>query len=97
MLFWPIVLALGPRFGVLYYDHGVKPFVQQTSCERALPRLEKHAKRDKEFMAAFGKIAGKAMPGVSFHAACIDKKPQQFRDELENRNEIPDNETQIKI
>jgi hypothetical protein len=25
MLFWPVVIALGPGFAALYYDHDVRP------------------------------------------------------------------------
>jgi len=35
MLFWPIVIALGPGFVVLYYDHDVRSF---TSKERGRRR-----------------------------------------------------------
>jgi hypothetical protein len=36
MLFWPIVIALGPGFVALYYDHDVKAFDDQGACEQTL-------------------------------------------------------------
>jgi len=97
MLFWPIVLALGPGFVAVYYDHDLKPFARQTVCERMLSRVEKRAKQERKFMAAVRKSAGKALSEVRFYTACIDRTPQEFEDELKNRNEIPDDETPIKI
>jgi hypothetical protein len=31
MQFWPIVIALGPGFVALYYDHDVKSFSDQSA------------------------------------------------------------------
>jgi hypothetical protein len=54
MLFWPIVIALGPGFVALYYDHDVKAFDDQGTCEQTLPGLEQRARQAKEFMGALG-------------------------------------------
>ena len=97
MLFWPILLALGPGFAAVYYDHDVKPFARQTVCERTLSSLAKHAKQERKFMTAVRKSAGKTLPEVRFYPACIDRTPQEFEDELKNRHEIPDDEMPIKI
>jgi hypothetical protein len=32
MLFWPIVIALGPGFVVLYYDHDVRSFAAKSAA-----------------------------------------------------------------
>ena len=37
MLFWRVVIALGPGFAALYYDHDVKSFADQNVCEQTLP------------------------------------------------------------
>jgi hypothetical protein len=97
MLFWPIVLALGPGFVAVYYDHDVSPFARQAACERTLSRLTRHAKQESKFVTALRKSAGAALSEVKFYPACIDRRPQEFEDELKNRNEIPEDETQIKI
>jgi hypothetical protein len=52
MLFWPIVIALGPGFVALYYDHDVKSFADQSVCERTHPELEQRARQAKEFVTA---------------------------------------------
>ena len=58
MLFWPIVIALGPGFAALYYDHDVKAFNDQAACEKTLPDLEQKAKATKDFMDAVTDVAG---------------------------------------
>jgi len=52
MLFWPIVIALGPGFTALYYDHDVQSFSEWSACERELPKLEERAKQAKDFLTA---------------------------------------------
>ena len=52
MLFWPIVIALGPGFVALYYDHDVKSFAEQSVCEQTLPQLKERARQAKEFTSA---------------------------------------------
>jgi len=82
MLFWPIVIALGPGFAALYYDHDVKAFTDQAACERTLPDLERRAKATKDFMDAVTDAAGDKSADVVFQRACIDKTPQEFQHEL---------------
>jgi hypothetical protein len=82
MLFWPIVIALGPGFAALYYDHDVKAFTDQVACEQTLPDLERRAKATKDFMDAVTDAAGDKSADVVFQLACIDKTPQEFQHEL---------------
>jgi hypothetical protein len=85
MLFWPVVIALGPGFTALYYDHDVQSFSDQSVCEQALPGLEERAKQAKDFMAALTQAAGDDTAQIEFQLACIDKTPQEFQRELENQ------------
>jgi hypothetical protein len=87
MLFWPIVIAIGPGFAAVYYDRNVKSFANQHTCERTLPALERNAKRAKEFMTALRQAAGEQMPKVVFKAACVNKQPQQFQRDLQDQGE----------
>ena len=82
-LFWPIVIALGPGFAAVYYDHDVRSFADRSVCERTLPGLEERAKQAKDFMAAVNQAAGDQGPSVVYRPACIDKTPQQFQRDLE--------------
>jgi hypothetical protein len=82
MLFWPVVIALGPGFAALYYDHDVKSFTEQTVCEQTLPGLEQRAKEAKDFMSALTDAAGDKRSEVVFQLACIDKTPEEFQHEL---------------
>ena len=43
MLFWPIVIALGPGFVALFYDHDVRSFGDQSVCGRTLQTREESA------------------------------------------------------
>jgi hypothetical protein len=83
MLFWPVVIALGPGFTALYYDHDVKSFTDQEACEQTLPELEQRAKEAKDFMNAITDAAGHEASQVVFRLACIDKTPQEFQQELQ--------------
>lgn len=83
-LFWPIIIALGSGFAAVYYDHDVKSFADRTVCEQALPGLEEKAKQAKDFMAALSEAAGDKAPNVTYRAACIDKKPEDFVRDLED-------------
>jgi hypothetical protein len=85
MLFWPVVIALGPGFAALYYDHDVKSFSEQSACEQELPGLEERAKQSKEFITALTRAAGDDTVQVEFRLACIDKTPQEFQRDLENQ------------
>jgi hypothetical protein len=82
MLFWPIVIALGPGFAALYYDHDVKAFNDQAACEQTLPDLEQKAKATKDFMDAVTDAAGDKRADVVFQLACIDRTPQEFQQQL---------------
>ena len=82
MLFWPVVIAFGPGFAALYYDHDVKSFTDQDVCERTLPELEQRAKEAKDFMNAVTDAAGDKNSEVVFQLARIDKTPQEFQREL---------------
>jgi hypothetical protein len=86
MLFWPIVIALGPGFVALYYDHDVKSFADQSVCEQTLPELEQRARQAKEFVTALRDAAGDQLPEVTLQLACIDKAPQEFQQDLEERS-----------
>ena len=86
MLFWPIVIALGPGFVALYYDRDVKSFADQSVCERTLPELEQRARQAKEFVTALRDAAGDQLPEVTLQLACIDKAPQEFQQDLEERS-----------
>jgi hypothetical protein len=91
MLFWPIVIALGPGFVALYYDHDVKSFTDQTACEETLPELEQRAKETKEFVNAITDAAGKKSAKIVFQLTCIDKTPQDFQRELNSlRDQVDD-------
>ena len=48
MLSWPIVIALGPGFVALYYDHDVKSFGDRSVCEQTLQnsRREREKRRN---------------------------------------------------
>ena len=83
MLFWPVVIALGPGFAALYYDHDVKSFTDQTACEQTLPDLEQRAKEAKDFMTALTDAAGDRSAQVVFKLACINKTPEEFQKELQ--------------
>jgi hypothetical protein len=85
MLFWPIVIALGPGFVALYYDHDVKSFADQSICEQTLPQLEERARQAKEFMSALSEAAGDQLRQVTLQLACIDRTPQQFQQDLEEQ------------
>ena len=86
MLFWPIVIALGPGFVALYYDHDVKSFANQSVCEQTLPELEQRARQAKEFMSALSEAAGDQLPQVTWQLVCIDRTPQEFQQDLEERS-----------
>jgi hypothetical protein len=85
MLFWPVVIALGPGFAALYYDHDVRSFPDRGVCEQTLAGLEQRAKQEKEFMTALTEAAGEALPGVVFQRTCIDKTPQEFQRDLQDQ------------
>ena len=82
-MFWPIVIAFGPGFAAVYYDHDVKSFADRSVCEQTLPGLEERARQAKDFMAAVTEAAGEQRPSVVYRPACIDKTPQQFQRDLE--------------
>jgi hypothetical protein len=90
-LFWPIVIAFGPGFAAVYYDHDARSFADRSVCERTLPGLEKRAKLAKDFMAAMTEAAGNQTPSIVYRPACIDKTPQQFQRDLETEGK--ENET----
>jgi hypothetical protein len=79
-------LALGPGFVALYYDHDVKSFADQSVCEQTLPELEQRARQAKEFVTALRDAAGDQLPEVTLQLACIDKAPQEFQQDLEERS-----------
>jgi hypothetical protein len=85
MLFWPIVIALGPGFVALYYDHDVKSFAEQSVCEQTLPQLKERARQAKEFTSALSEAAGDRLRQVTLQLVCIDKTPQQFQQDLEEQ------------
>ena len=95
MLFWPVVIALGPGFAALYYDHDVKSFTDQDVCERTLPELEQRAKEAKDFMNAVTDAAGEKSSEVIFQLACIDKTPQEFQRELHSLQDHVDDGSNI--
>ena len=86
MLFWPIVIALGPGFVALYYDHDVESFSGQSVCEQTLPELEKRARQTKEFMSALSEAAGSELSQVTLQLACIDRTPREFQQDLEEQS-----------
>jgi hypothetical protein len=90
MLFWPVIIALGPGFAALYYDHDVKSFSDQSACEQTLPELEQRAKDAKDFMSALTDAAGEKRSEVVFQLACIDKTPQEFQRELHSLDQGDD-------
>jgi hypothetical protein len=83
-MFWPIVIALGPGFVAVYYDHDVKSFSDRSVCEQTLLGLEERARKANDFMAAVTEAAGDQKPSVVYRPACIDKTPQQFQRDLED-------------
>ena len=90
MLFWPVVIALGPGFVALYYDHDVKSYIDQSACEQTLPELGQRAKEEKDFINAITDAAGNRCAEIVFQLDCIDKTPQDFQRELnslQNRSE----------
>jgi hypothetical protein len=87
MLFWPIVMAFGPGFVALYYDHDVKSFDDQGACERTLPELEQRARQAKEFMSALAEAAGDELAAITWQLTCIDKTPQEFQQHLEEQTD----------
>jgi hypothetical protein len=95
MLFWPVVIALGPGFAALYYDHDVKSFTDQTVCEQTLPGLEQRAKEAKDFMNAVTDAAGDKSAEVVFQLTCIDKTPQEFQHQLNSLQHQADDGTEI--
>ena len=82
MLFWPIVIALGPGFVALYYDHEVKSYTDQSTCEQTPPELGQRAKEAKDFINAITDAAGNRSAEIVFQFDCIDKTPQDFQREL---------------
>ena len=88
MLFWPIVIALGPGFVALYYDHDVKSFADQSVCEQTLPELEQKARQAEEFMGALSEAAGDQLPKVTWQLACIDRTPREFQQDLEEQSGV---------
>ena len=95
MLFWPVVIALGPGFAALYYDHDVKSFADQNVCEQTLPELEQRAKEAKDFMNAVTDAAGEKSAEVVFQLACIDKTPLEFQRELRSLQDQVDDGSNI--
>lgn len=85
MLFWPVVIALGPGFVALYYDHDVKSFDDQSACEQTLPGLEQRARQAKEFMKALGEATDDQLSTIKWQLTCIDKTPQEFQQHLEEK------------
>ncbi len=95
MLFWPVVIALGPGFAALYYDHDVKSFTEQSACEETLPGLEQRAKEAKDFMSALTDAAGDKRSEIVFQLACIDKTPEEFQHELHSLQDQDDDGSDI--
>ena len=95
MLFWPVVIAFGPGFAALYYDHDVKSFTDQDVCERTLPELEQRAKEAKDFMNAVTDAAGDKNSEVVCQLARIDKTPQEFQRELHSLQDQVDDGSNI--
>ncbi|HWW37332.1 MAG TPA: hypothetical protein VNZ23_19125 [Xanthobacteraceae bacterium] len=95
MLFWPVVIAFGPGFAAIYYDHDVKSFTDQDVCERTLPELEQRAKEAKDFMNAVTDAAGDKNSEVVFQLARIDKTPQEFQRELHSLQDQVDDGSNI--
>jgi hypothetical protein len=95
MLFWPVVIAFGPGFAALYYDHDVKSFTDQDVCEQTLPELEQRAKEAKDFMNAVTDAAGDKNSEVVFQLARIDKTPQEFQRELHSLQDQVDDGSNI--
>ena len=95
MLFWPVVIAFGPGFAALYYDHDVKSFADQNVCEQTLPELEQRAKEAKDFMNAVTDAAGDKNSEVVFQLARIDKTPQEFQRELHSLQDQVDDGSNI--
>ena len=89
-MFWPIVIALGPGFVAVYYDHDVKSFADRNVCEQTLPGLEARAKEAGDFIAAVSEAAGDQMPSVVYRTVCTDKTPQQFQRDLEVQSKETD-------
>jgi hypothetical protein len=90
LLFWPVVIALGPGFVALYYDHDVKSYAEQTACEQTLPELSQRAKQARDFVNAITEAAGNRSAEIVFQLDCIDKTPQDLQRELnslKNRGE----------
>jgi hypothetical protein len=85
MLFWPVVVALGPGFVALYYDHDVKSFTNLTVCEQTLPELEQRARQAKEFASALKEAAGDRLRQVTWQLMCVDKTPHEFQQDLEEQ------------
>jgi hypothetical protein len=90
MLFWPVIIALGPGFAGLYYDHDVTSFTDQSACEQTLPALERRAKEAKDFMSALTDAAGDKRSEVVFQLACIDKTPEEFQHEMRSMEDPGD-------
>ncbi len=91
MLFWPVVIALGPGFVALYYDHDVKSYAEQSACEQTLPELSQRAKQAKDFINAITDAAGNRSAEIVFQLDCIDKTPQDFQRELNSlQNRVED-------
>jgi hypothetical protein len=93
MLFWPVVIALGPGFAALYYDHDVQSFTDQDVCEQSLPGLEQRAREAKDFMTALTDAAGDKSAQIVFRLACIDKTPEEFQKELQGLQDQIEDET----
>jgi hypothetical protein len=86
MLFWPVVIALGPGFVALYYDHDVKSFADQNVCEQTpaaqrafrliFPRRRRNAMRKRPRTAFVPpSVANKRTRGLdeSFGSKCVPR------------------------
>lgn len=89
-MFWPIVIALGPGFAAIYYDHDVKSFADRVICEQTLPGLDERAREARDFMAAVSEAAGDQLPNVVYRPVCVDKTPQQFEQDLKDQGKETD-------
>lgn len=81
-MFWPVIIAFGSGFAMIYYDGdgGDKyAFTDQTKCELALPALSTASRADHDFMEELAHRADGHH--VVFEQKCVDKPPLRYRDE----------------
>jgi hypothetical protein len=87
-MFWPVLVAGGMNFAVVFWDSNVDPLPSMEKCTEALDRFPQ---RSPQLDAFADQVKGltEQPAEVTITKLCIDKPPQEFSDAL-RRGETDD-------